>query len=79
MAGGLSEWCADVFERDGPDAHSARGAGPPLDTTDASVLRVVRGGSWGNSALRARASYRSRFSPSSHYGNLGFRLSRDYP
>ena len=44
-------------------------------------VRVFRGGSWFDSADRARAAYRSRYSPGSRNNNLGFRLccDADYP
>jgi formylglycine-generating enzyme required for sulfatase activity len=36
--------------------------------------RVVRGGSWYNDALLARAAYRSNYTPDGRNSNLGFRL-----
>jgi formylglycine-generating enzyme required for sulfatase activity len=44
---------------------------------DASGYRIVRGGSWGNVALRLRCSARIRGKPGSERDWLGFRLVRE--
>ena len=36
--------------------------------------RVLRGGSYGNSARRARSAFRVGFDPGVVFGNLGFRV-----
>ncbi len=40
------------------------------------VNRVIRGGSWNNSAENCRSSYRNRNEPSNRNDNLGFRVAR---
>ena len=38
--------------------------------------RVIRGGSWNNTARNARAAYRNGNTPDDRNNNLGFRLAR---
>ena len=40
------------------------------------VSRVIRGGSWNNSARNLRAAYRNANQPGNRLGYLGFRLAR---
>ena len=40
------------------------------------VNRVIRGGSWNNSAENCRSAYRNRNEPENRDNNLGFRLAR---
>ena len=58
MHGNVWEWCWDGYEK--YDAKS-----PAVDPTGAAGVpdRVIRGGSWSNTADCTRASYRSRGSP----------------
>ena len=46
------------------------GAGPK------GAKRVIRGGSWANSAQNVRAAYRNANEPANRNSNLGFRLAR---
>ena len=49
--------------------HRAGGAASELP-------RVVRGGSWNNTAANARGAYRNNNEPGNRNNNLGFRLVR---
>jgi formylglycine-generating enzyme required for sulfatase activity len=74
MHGNVSEWCLDWWQGDlgSSDQTDPRGAA-------SGSGRVGRGGGWINTAELCRSAFRSRFSPSSRYGNLGFRLVRMVP
>ncbi|MFN9221552.1 MAG: SUMF1/EgtB/PvdO family nonheme iron enzyme [Planctomyces sp.] len=42
---------------------------------ESSAIRVIRGGSWDNSAQNVRAAYRNGNHPGNRDNNLGFRCS----
>ena len=69
MHGNVWEWCAD-----GLRAYSDQEEVDPAGPVDAEAHRAVRGGSWGDSAWRARSAYRGAVGPGLAYGGLGFRL-----
>ncbi|MEL6186654.1 MAG: SUMF1/EgtB/PvdO family nonheme iron enzyme, partial [Myxococcota bacterium] len=48
----------------------------PFLAPDGRPLRVVRGGSWRNSAWSVRAAYRFAFDRDARRDSLGFRVSR---
>jgi formylglycine-generating enzyme required for sulfatase activity len=68
MSGNVWEWCQDW--------HGAYPDGPLTDPTGASsgTNRVIRGGSWDNSARHARSADQFSFTPDKHFNYLGFRL-----
>ncbi|GHV96065.1 hypothetical protein AGMMS50293_23850 [Spirochaetia bacterium] len=70
MHGNVWEWCWDWY--------GAYGAGPDANPTgaDFNILRVYRGGSWFSSGWILRSAQRDGISPSSRYGDIGFRLVR---
>jgi formylglycine-generating enzyme required for sulfatase activity len=74
------EWCHDEYS---PTAYAERamltfepGAAPRLDPEQSinDVLRVVRGGSWGNRVGYCRAADRGRYRPEGRSAYLGFRV-----
>jgi formylglycine-generating enzyme required for sulfatase activity len=72
MHGNLWEWCGDYWDaRWYENASSNDQAGP-----SAGSDRVLRGGSWSNSASYSRSAYRGATSPLQRYENYGFRVVR---
>jgi formylglycine-generating enzyme required for sulfatase activity len=71
MSGNLWEWCWDWYER--------YSSGSQTDPRGASsgTHRILRGGSWGNSAAGVRSACRANNSPSSRGSLMGFRLVRN--
>lgn len=71
MAGNLREWCWDRYgeydgEYGGTPLVDPRGSGPGED-------RVLRGGSWHDTAIRCRVSWRHNAPPKDHTLVYGFR------
>jgi formylglycine-generating enzyme required for sulfatase activity len=66
MLGNVLEWCQDTWR----DTYEAE-----RETDEPSAYRVIRGGSWGHSALFVRAAYRFGSHPGHRLVNLGFRCS----
>lgn len=73
MSGNVWEWAWDW--------HASYPSGPVTDPQGPqySSVRVSRGGSWFNDALKARAAYRGSFPPNNHNYVIGFRLARSRP
>jgi formylglycine-generating enzyme required for sulfatase activity len=70
MSGNVWEWCWDWKGDYKPEAQTdPRGH-------DSGVRRVVRGGSWSDSAERVRSAYRFDYTPSRRNDFIGFRLVR---
>ena len=68
MSGNVWEWCWDWY-----DSYGSSSAIDPIGPS-AGSSRVLRGGSWYNSASGARSAYRNYYDPGYRYYRLGFRL-----
>lgn len=73
MSGNVWEWVWD-HKGDYPSEPTTDPSGPSTGTT-----RVVRGGSWRDTAERARVSARAEHPPSHHDTTVGFRMVRSLP
>jgi formylglycine-generating enzyme required for sulfatase activity len=76
MHGNVWEWCLDVF------AHYKPGlAVDPIGVAEGEDVRfrVIRGGSWGHSAVVVRSAFRDRDEPGFRSDSLGFRFARGRP
>jgi len=67
MSGNVWEWCLNEYERSGRIRVSG------------TARRVVRGGSWYDDPLLARASCRNDGAPGHRYSVVGLRLVRAVP
>ena len=76
MLGNVWEWCQDYWS-DNYDVSSDDPIEDPQGPIE-GVNRVLRGGSWYNSAQYVRAAYRGRYDPAFRYSYCGFRLSRGH-
>jgi formylglycine-generating enzyme required for sulfatase activity len=72
MLGNVDEWCSDWH-----DQYSAAPSVDPVGPRTGSK-RVVRGGSWYDSAGRVRAAARFAWLPSARHSDIGFRLARGH-
>ena len=73
MSGNVWEWCWDWYE-----AYDSLPATDPMGP-DSGFLRVLRGGSWRNSASLARSACRHIGGPDYRSNRLGFRLVSSAP
>ena len=72
MAGGVSEWVSDWFEREYYKSSPAANPKGP----DAGVYKVIRGGAWSDPAPRCTVFFRNWVRPNQKTPNLGFRCAR---
>jgi len=70
MLGNVWEWCRDAAWRD----YTADAITDPIYEQE-SAGRVIRGGSWADSAQGVRAAYRGGYRPGGRDRSLGFRCS----
>ncbi len=72
MSGNVYEWCWDWY-----GVYSGSNQTDPAGAAS-GTNRVIRGGSWGNSAAYVRSAYRSYYAPGFRNSGLGFRLVRSF-
>ena len=73
MAGNLSEWTADYFDREYYTKSPSKNPKGP----ETGLYRVIRGGAWGDPAFRVTVFFRNWVRPSQRQPNIGFRCARE--
>ena len=68
MSGNVMEWCNDWY-----GSYSSSSQTNPTGPVS-GFMRVLRGGSWGNSGYHRRVACREAFTPTSRYETVGFRV-----
>lgn len=77
MHGNAFEWCADWYAADYPGIDpGSRVRIDPSGPPD-GMVRVIRGGSWGSSAIDCRSAARSACPPDLQMALLGFRVATE--
>jgi len=71
MAGGVSEWTADWFEREYYQHAPAENPPGPAD----GVYKVIRGGAWSDAPARVTVFFRNWVRPTMRQPNIGFRCA----
>ena len=74
-AGNTRDWCLDKFRDDGPPLAGGRLLAPTECDLKDSGFKSTRGGSYGNSASRARSADRDWWFPERSYVGRGFRIA----
>ena len=74
MLGNVAEWCQDGYVADAAISQSDDISGPVGD----DLARVLRGGSFRDSAAYLRCAARSGSRPSTEDTSVGFRVARNY-
>ena len=72
MAGNVSEWTADWFDRE----YYSRGENRDPKGPSAGEYRVIRGGAWSDSAKRVTVFFRNWVRPNQRTPNIGFRCAQ---
>lgn len=72
MTGNVWEWCSGWFAAANPQ--NQNGAAMPIGTE-----RVIRGGSWSDTATKLQISNRRGIAPAFRSNNLGFRVAASWP
>lgn len=75
MAGGVSEWCRDWFEREYYPASPSENPQGPAE----GMYKIVRGGAWSDGPNRITVFFRNWARPNQQTPNLGFRCVQDVP
>ncbi len=71
MHGNVYEWCADHWHE---NYQNAPNDGTIWLSSDESLYRLLRGGSWSNIAHYCRAAYRGGCQPDNRFNSFGFRV-----
>ncbi|MEO0444949.1 MAG: formylglycine-generating enzyme family protein [Verrucomicrobiota bacterium] len=74
MLGNVWEWC-----QDGPREYRSEAVADPAGPLQEGAYRVLRGGSWFNSALHCRSAQRRAYHPGYRDADIGFRLLAGQP
>ncbi len=69
MAGGVSEWCHDWFDRTYYEISPARNPRGPEE----GLYRIIRGGAWSDAPKRLTVHFRNWVRPDQKTPNIGFR------
>lgn len=75
MAGNMSEWTADWFEREYYKTSPAVDPKGPATGT----YRMIRGGAWSDQGKRITVFFRNWVRPTQRQPNIGFRCAKDAP
>jgi formylglycine-generating enzyme required for sulfatase activity len=73
MHGNVNEWCADAWDWQAY-RHRLASVENPIVKGEDNAFRVIRGGSWRDSASDCRAAFRDRWPPGYRNWNQGFRV-----
>lgn len=75
MAGSMSEWTADYFERDYYAKSPTQDPTGPAEGT----YRIIRGGAWSDAPKRVTVFFRNWVRPTQRQANIGFRCAKSVP
>ncbi|MBY0503302.1 MAG: formylglycine-generating enzyme family protein [Bryobacteraceae bacterium] len=75
MAGNVSEWVADYFDRE----YYARSPASDPPGPESGIYRVIRGGAWSDAPRRVTVYFRNWVRPSQRQPNIGFRCAKSAP
>ena len=75
MAGSISEWTADWFEREYYKHSPAENPKGPA----AGTYKIIRGGAWSDQGRRITVFFRNWVRPTQRQPNIGFRCVKDAP
>ncbi|MCI5137211.1 MAG: formylglycine-generating enzyme family protein, partial [Candidatus Electrothrix sp. AR1] len=77
MLGNVLEWTADWYDEKYYAASPAKGPANNPQGPKLGAVRVIRGGSWGDTPVFVRSAGRDGYDPAYRFVGVGFRLARD--